>query len=162
MQAHEHEFTLERMSSVFKVSRSGYYQFTKRKPSKRAQEDERLLMKIRTIHEASRQTYGSPRICAELRDSGETCSVKRVAKIMKKAGLAAKMKKRYKVTTRANPAAQAAPNLLAQGFTAEKPNQRWVADFTYVATEEGWLYVAAVLDLFSRSIASHFAARKLS
>lgn len=152
MQQHEQEFTVERMSHMFGVSRSGYYQFTKRQLSERAQEDERLLIKIKAIHEDSRHTYGSPRIWAELRDIGETCSRKRIAKIMKKAGISAKMKKRYKVTTRVNPTAQAAPNLLAQDFTAEKPNQRWVADFTYVATQEGWLYVAAVLDLFSRAI----------
>lgn len=82
----------------------------------------------------------------------ETCSRKRVARLMKKARIEAKMKKRFKITTKANPKAKAAPNLLQQNFTAEKPNQRWVADFTYVATGEGWLYVAIILDLFSRKI----------
>ena len=152
MKAHESEFSIERMSSVFKVSRSGYYQFRHAKPSARSQEDERLLLKIKAIHQASRQTYGSPRICAELREAGESCSRKRVSKIMKIAGIAAKMKKRFKVTTRVNPKAAVAPNVLQQDFTAEMPNRRWVADFTYVATQEGWLYVAAVLDLFSRRI----------
>lgn len=152
MQTHASEFSIKRMSHVFMVSRSGYYQFRHAEPSLRAQEDERLLLKIKTIHQASRQTYGSPRICAELREEGETCSRKRVSKIMKTSGIAAKMKKRFKVTTRANPKALVAPNLLQQDFTAKMPNQRWVADFTYVATQEGWLYVAAVLDLFSRRI----------
>ena len=152
MQAHEAEFAIERMSDVFGVSRSGYYQFRHAKPSKRAQANERLLLKIKAIHQESRQTYGSPRICAALREEGENCSRKRVAKIMRKSGVAAKMKKRFKVTTRANPKAVVAPNLLQQDFTAEAPNQRWVADFTYVATQEGWLYVATVLDLFSRRI----------
>lgn len=152
MQQHEHEFSVERMSSVLEVSRSGYYGFSKRKPSSRTQEDERLLIKIKQLHQASRQTYGSPRLWAELRDGGEVCSRRRVAKIMKKSGIAAKMKKRFKITTRATPAAKAAPNLLAQDFSAQKPNQRWVADVTYVATLEGWLYIATVLDLFSRRI----------
>ncbi len=152
MQQHEEEFSLERMSKMLNVSRSGYYQFMKSKPSKQDCENERLLVKIKKIHEDSRQTYGSPRIHAELCSNGESCSRKRVARLMKKAGLQAKMKKRFKVTTKVNPKAKAAPNLLQQDFTAEQPNQRWVADITYIWTLEGWLYVAAVLDLFSRHI----------
>ena len=152
MQAHAAEFSIEKMSHVFNVSRSGYYGFMDAKPSVRAKENERLHQAIKNIHDASRQTYGSPRIFAELRENGEICSRKRVSKIMKNNGIIAKMKKRFKVTTRANPKAIPAPNLLQQDFTAVKPNQRWVADFTYVATQEGWLYVAAVLDLFSRRI----------
>jgi transposase InsO family protein len=152
MQMHAEEFSIERMSKVFNVSRSGYYRFINAELSARAQENERLHQAIKKIHEASRHTYGSPRIFAELRENGETCSRKRVSKIMKNFGIVAKMKKRFKVTTRANPKAIPAPNLLQQDFTAEKPNQRWVADFTYVATQEGWLYVATVLDLFSRRI----------
>lgn len=152
MQLHESEFTIEGMSRVFGVSRSGYYRFSHAKLSQRAQEDERLLLKIKAIHQASRYTYGSPRIHAELRETGELCSRKRVSKIMRKSGVIAKMKKRFKVTTRANPKASVAPNLLQQDFTADTPNQRWVADFTYVDTQEGWLYVATVLDLFSRRI----------
>lgn len=152
MKAHESAFSIERMSRVFNVSRSGYYQFCKAKPSARSQENERLLLKIKTVHQNSRQTYGSPRIFAQLHEEGETCSRKRVSRIMKIAGIAAKMKKRFKITTRANLKACVAPNVLQQDFTAEMPNQRWVADFTYVATQEGWLYVATVLDLFSRRI----------
>ena len=152
MQLHESEFTIEGMSRVFGVSRGGYYRFSHAKPSQRAQEDERLLLKIKAIHQASRYTYGSPRIHAELRETGELCSRKRVSKIMRRSGVIAKMKKRFKVTTRVNPKASVAPNLLQQNFTADTPNQRWVADFTYVDTQEGWLYVATVLDLFSRRI----------
>lgn len=152
MQEHAQIFSIERMSHVFDVSRSGYYQFINAKPSKRKQENERLLIKIKAVHKVSRCTYGSPRVHAELLEEGETCSRKRIARIMHQAGVVAKMKKRFKVTTRANPDAEPAPNLLQQDFTAEKPNQRWVADFTYVSTQEGWLYVATVLDLFSRRI----------
>ena len=152
MKDHKDEFKTERMSSVFNVSRSGYYKFITRKPSDRAQENERLLGKIKASHQNSRNTYGSPRICSELRTDGETCSRKRVARIMKKCNMAAKMKKRFKVTTKANPNEIPAPNLLNQNFVAAEPNKRWVADFTYVDTKEGWLYVAAVMDLFSRRI----------
>ena len=152
MKNHQNEFSMEKMSAMLHISRSSYYQFIQAIPSKRALENKRLLGKVKTIHEDSRQTYGSPRIHAALRSQGETCSRKRVSKIMKKAGISAKMKRRFKVTTKANPKAVPAPNLLQQNFTAEKPNERWVADFTYVSTQEGWLYVATVLDLFSRRI----------
>jgi putative transposase len=152
MQSHAKEFSIERMSCVFEVSRAGYYQFIKGTVSNRKQEDNRLLEQIKVVYKESRETYGSPRIHAELRELGEACSRKRVSKIMRQAGIMAKMKKRFKVTTRANPKAMPAPNVLQQDFMAEKPNQRWVADFTYVSTQEGWLYVATVLDLFSRRI----------
>lgn len=152
MKHHESTFSIERMSSLLKVSRSGYYRFKQGKTALRTSENERLLLKIKAIHEASRHTYGSPRVHAELCESGETCSKKRVARLMKDAGIIAKMKKRFKVTTRQNPLAAVAPNLLQQDFTADTPNKRWVADFTYVSTREGWLYVATVLDLFSRRI----------
>lgn len=152
MQAHQGKFKVERMSKMLQVSRNGYYQFVKSRLSKRSDENNLLLSKIRKVHEESRCTYGSPRVHAELIEQGEHCSRKRVSQLMRKAGIAAKMKKRFKKTTRVNPKAAAAPNLLKQNFTATKPNQRWVADITYVATGEGWLYVAAVLDLFSRRV----------
>jgi putative transposase len=152
MKAHKNEFSIERMSKVFVVSRSGYYAYAKRKPSHQELENERLLLKIKKSHQQSRQTYGSVRIYKDLREDGETCSRKRVAKIMKQAGIKAKMQKRFKVTTKANPAAIPAPNLLQQDFSAQTFNQRWVADFTYVSTKEGWLVVATVMDLFSRRI----------
>lgn len=152
MQRYEGRFSRERMSKILGVSRSGYYCFTKRQPSQRRQEEDRLLMKIKEIYQMSRQTYGSPRIHADLKDQGEACSRQKVAKLMKKAGIMAKMTKKFKVTTKANPKAKAAPNLLKQNFTSDQPNKRWVADISYVWTHEGWLYVAAVLDLFSRKI----------
>jgi transposase InsO family protein len=146
------EFSIERMSCVFKVSRSGYYRFISASLCNRKQENLRLLKEIKIIHAASRQVYGSPRIHAQLGIQGESCSRKRVARIMNTEGLQAKMKRRFKVTTQVDLLAKKAPNLLQQRFTAQEPNQRWVADITYVATAEGWLYVAAILDLFSRRI----------
>lgn len=152
MQAHQQEFSLKKMSDVLRVSRSGYYRFTTATPSKRAVENQRLVAQIKAVHESSRHTYGSPRIHAELKTQGECCSRKRVAQLMRINGLQSKMTKRFKTTTQSNPKAVAAPNLLAQDFTAQAPDTRWVTDITYVSTEEGWLYVAAVLDLFSRAI----------
>lgn len=137
---------------MLNVSRNGYYKFLSSFPSKREEENNLLLVKIKRVHAKSRETYGSPRIHAALQLEGESCSRKRVARLMKKAGIQAKMKKRFKVTTKVNPKAQAAPNVLNRDFTAMRPNERWVADITYIATAEGWLYVAAVLDLYSRRI----------
>ena len=152
MQAHKEEWSIEEMAQTLNVSRSGYYRFTQGKPSRREQENAMLLEKISLIHTESRETYGSPRIHSQLKEEGLSCSRKRVAKLMKKAGIKAKMNKKFKKTTNSNPKAFVAPNLLQQEFKAEEPNQKWVADLTYIATEEGWLYVATVLDLFSRKI----------
>ena len=138
---------------MLKISKHAVtYKFVKSKPSRRSQDNECLKEKIKAIHRASRQTYGAPRIHAELVENGENCSRRRVARLMKVQGIMAKMKKKFQVTTRANKNAVPAPNLLQQNFTATRPNHRWVADFTYIATKEGWLYVATVLDLFSRKI----------
>lgn len=152
MKKHSHEFSIERMSKIFKISRSGYYKFAVSGLSRRMMENERLLEKIKVAHGNSRKTYGSPRIHKELKSQGEICSRKRVAKIMRENGIIAKMKKRFKVTTKVAAKAKTAPNLLKQDFTAERPDQRWVADITYIATAEGWLYLAVILDLFSRQI----------
>lgn len=149
---YKREFKVERMSKVLCVSRSGYYAFIKAGASKRDKENKRLIEKIKRAHEESRSTYGSPRIHAELIEQGEKCSRKRIARLMKRAGIQAKMRKRFKITTQANPKAVPAPNLLRQDFCSARPNQRWVADITYVPTGEGWLYVATVMDLFSRRI----------
>lgn len=133
-----------RMAKVLRVSRSGYYQFIKAKPSRGYQEDKRLLSQIKQIHVGSRQIYGSRRIWAELRARGESCSRKWVCRLMKLAGIVSKMNKRFKITTRANPATVVAPNLLQQKFTASQPNQHWVAALTSISTREGWLYVAVM------------------
>ena len=118
MKQHKNEFSIERMSKVFNVSRSGYYHSINAIPSERAKENERLLEKIKLIHNDSRQTYGSPRIHAELRHKVKHCSRKLVANLMQQKDLQAKMKKRFKRTTRVNYKAKVAPNLLQQDFTA--------------------------------------------
>ena len=152
MQQQSVNWTIEDMAKTFGVSRSGYYDFRRQKPSRRQQENEVLLCTLRGIFQTSRETYGSPRMHAELKEQGFKCSRPRVARLMRKYGLAAKMRRLFRTTTTLSNRRTAAPNLLEQDFTATAPNAKWVADVTYVRTLEGWLYVAVVLDLFSRKV----------
>lgn len=152
MMQHKKQWQIEEMARVLGVSRSGYYKYRNKQPGKRQQENGVLLQTIRTIFKMSRQTYGSPRIHAELKEQGFSCSRPRVARIMRRGEMAAKMRRIFKRTTRVDGRRTVAPNLLQQDFSALAPNQKWVADITYVKTQEGWLYVAAILDLFSRKV----------
>ena len=143
------------MCEVLGVSPSGYYDWRKRPPSQRQQANERLLAAIRREHEASRRTYGSPRIHATLKRQGFDAAAgrNRIARLMQAHGIVGKAPRRKRpVTTQKAEGALAAPNLLAQDFTASKPNEKWLADITYVDTAEGWLYLALVMDLFARPI----------
>ena len=144
---------MSRMCAVLQVSKSGYYDWRQRSTSERKQANEKLLMAIRREHEASRQTYGSPRIHAALQRQGFEAGRNRVARLMRESGLVGRssQRKRPRTTQRAE-GALAAPNLLAQDFSASRPNQVWLADITYIETLEGWLYLAAVLDLYARPI----------
>ena len=134
------------------VSASGFYAWCKRGPSCREQRDQALKVSIRALHAASRRTYGSPRIHRDLRDAHERVGRKRVARLMREQGLQSRRKRRFRVTTDSQHAEPVARNLLARDFQARTPNERWVADITYVWTREGWLYVAVILDLFSRRV----------
>ena len=144
------KFPIEMMAKVLNVSKSGYYTYLKRSISSRKIENLRFLEKIKRIYIEGREVYGSPRIYRELKKEGETCSKKRVAKLMKENKIRAKTNRRWK--KRIKPILWSAPNLLNQNFTASIPNKIWVSDITYVRTLDGWLYVASVLDLFSRKI----------
>ena len=153
MVSHAAEHSVSLMCRVLEVSRSGYYAWCNRKPSKREQENQVLVEHIRKEHQASRQTYGSPRIHRALVRQGKSCGKHRVARLMQTHRIVGKkVKKRYPITSRRRPGAMAAPNLLKQAFSAYKPNEKWAADITNVGTEEGWLYLAVVMDLFSRRI----------
>ena len=146
-------FAVKSLCRVLKVSRSGYYDWLKRQPSKRQKEDQALKLKIQQIWAAKRQAYGYPRIWAELRAEGLLISRKRVARLMRELALKSKKPKPFKPkTTLSDPSHPVAPNHLARNFEAKAPNQKWLVDITYVATKEGWLYVAGVLDLYSRKI----------
>lgn len=153
IKAHEQEFSLERMCQVLAVGRSGYYDWRARCQSQRERANEDLLKEIEIAFERSRKTYGSPRIHAHLQRQGVSCGRNRVARLMRKRKLVAKKaRKRHPQTTKQNPNAKAAPNLLNREFSAAEPNKKWVSDFTYIDTAEGWLYLAAVVDLYSRRV----------
>jgi transposase InsO family protein len=137
---------------VLGVSRSGYYAWSKRPKPARAKADAELKAQITVVHAKSRSTYGSPRVHAELRSKGMSVSRKRVERLMREEGIKARQKRRFRRTTDSNHTHPIAPNVLEREFTAEAPNKVWVTDVTYIATDEGWLYLAAILDLFSRRV----------
>lgn len=152
MQQHESEFPISVMCDVLAVSRSGYYVWRKKSPSKRQQANASLLDKIRTVHHDSGASYGSPRIYQALKEQGLPCSENRVARLMREDGLRAKTKRRFKATTNSKHNMPVAPNLLNRDFSPAEPNQVYAGDITYIWTNEGWLYLAVVIDLFSRSV----------
>jgi transposase InsO family protein len=153
MASQESQYSVKNMCRMLGVSRSGYYAWRSRLDSQRTQANERLLVRIREEYQLSRKTYGSPRIYAALRKKGVTCSRKRVARLMRLAHIAARRtRQRIPRTTQRNPEAIPAPNLLNQDFSSPAPDRKWVSDITYIATAEGWLYLAAILDLFSRRV----------
>lgn len=134
------------------MSRSGYYAWRDRPPSKRSREDAALTDKIHEIHKRSRGTYGSPRVHAELRSLGIRCGRKRVAKLMRKEGISGCIRGRRKRTTRRDKRAVPAEDLVGRNFATVAPNRLWTADITYIGTEEGFLYLAFVLDVYSRRV----------
>ncbi len=140
------------MCCALEVSVSGFYAWRKRKPSQRSREDAELAGKIKTAFQSHRCVYGSPRIHAELHAQGWNCARKRVARLMQELDLVAKRPRHPTVTTKSEEGAAVAPNLLQQDFHADQPNQKWASDTTSIWTQEGWLYLAVVLDLFSRMV----------
>lgn len=150
---HRAEYPVERMCRVLGVSVSGYYAWRQRRPSARQQSDEYLLTQVRSVHAASRGLYGSPRVHAALRQQGTVCSRKRVARLMRQANLRSRRRPRRRMrTTDSAHTRPVAPNLLQRNFSATAPNQKWVSDILGLWTEEGWLYLAALLDTYSRRI----------
>jgi putative transposase len=141
------------MCRILNISTSGYYAWCKRQPSARTQADEKLSKRIYEIHEKSKGTYGAPRIHAELAEVDELhVGRKRVARLMRAEGLQGVSRRKAPHTTRRKPGARPAPDLVQRDFTAEAPNRLWVADITYIATWTGWLYLAVVVDAWSRKV----------
>ena len=154
-------FHLNRMSKVLGVSRSGYYAWLKRPFSKRRKDNSYLSQRIRSIYEQRKRVYGCLRITAELRDEGFNCSKNRVARLMRKQGLSARARKRFKVTTNSKHNLPVASNLVEMRFNARQKNSLWTTDITYIWTREGWLYLSVILDLWSRTVISWDADRSM-
>ena len=149
---HRNEFPVTLMCGTLGVSSSGYYVWRKRPPSGREMANRELYKKIEVVYNENHGVYGSPRIYRALKKQGVVCSENRVARLIRLRGLRAKQTKLFRVTTKRNKTHPVAPNLLNRDFEADRPNQKWLTDITYIRTQEGWLYLAAVLDLYSRRI----------
>ena len=152
--AEKTEFPVAFMCRELEVSTSGYYAWRDREPSKHAKDDVELSAKIAAFHAASRQTYGSPRIYEDLKDAGHKVSRKRVIRLMQEQELAARRKKPFRKTTDSNHTLPVFENLLERDFYVDEPNRIWVTDITYIWTREGWLYLAAIVDIFCNPSAS--------
>ncbi len=152
IQAEKASYPVALLCRVLGVARSGYYAWARRGIPARATADRELTEQIARIHDQSRRTYGAPRIHAALRASGIRCGSRRVARLMRAAGLAGCHRRRRARTTVADAAAVPAPNLVARDFAAAAPDRLWIGDITYVATWEGWLYLAVLLDAHSRRV----------
>lgn len=152
IQAHQDEFPVRRMCNVLGVSPSGYYAWQTRPVSPRVRTNQKLMPEIRAIHIRSQKTYGSPRVHAELKADGFRVGKNRVARLMRADNLQGRRKKKQPRTTNSQHSYPVAPNRLNREFQATQPNEKWLADITYIPTAEGWLYLAVVLDLFSRKV----------
>jgi transposase InsO family protein len=150
--AEKAKLPVRRLCAVLDVSRSGYYAWSDRPPSQRAMSDAKLIPVIRACHARSRGTYGSPRIHQDLRALGQRVARKRVARLMRREGVAGRAPRRYRVTTESKHVLPVAPNVVARKFRADGPDRVWVTDMTYVWTWEGWLFLAAIVDVFSRRV----------
>ncbi len=151
IRAHRHEFSVKMMCRVLDVAPSGYYDWLKQPVSHRAKEDARLLSLIRASFVASHGIYGAPRVFLDLREAGETCSKHRVVRLMRENGLHALYGYRVRRWSVGKPSVSF-PNILQREFTVTLPDRAWVTDITYIRTWQGWLYLAVVMDLFSRKI----------
>jgi putative transposase len=150
--AHRDGFAVVLMCKMLAVSPSGYYAWRGRPPSAREMANRELKATIRKVLDESGQTYGSPRIYQVMRKLGLLCSRNRVARLMRAEGLRAKQARRFRSTTKRNESHRPASNLLQRDFDAERPDQKWLADITYIPTSQGWLYLAAILDLYGRRV----------
>ena len=150
------------MCGILKVSKSGYYKWLNRKPSKRVLEEGRLEVEIKAAHRRSRETYGPERLQHELKEQGVSVGICRIRRIRKKLGIRCKQKRKFKATTDSKHALPVAENLLNQRFEATRPNEVWLSDITYIPTEEGWLYLAGHKDLFTGEIVGYAMGNRIT
>jgi putative transposase len=159
--ANRSRYGVAALCGALQVSRSGYYAARSRPPSARSERQQILTSQIRAIHVASRDTYGAPRIHAELAAQGLRCCVNTVAKLMRRAQIMPKMIRRFRATTNSRNT-KASPNLVGRVFQVDRANACWVSDITYIPTREGWLYLAGVLDLYSRAVVGWAMSKTLN
>jgi putative transposase len=159
---HVETFTVGRMCKLLNVSRSGFYAWTKRPESRRSRENRVLEDRIRLSHANSHGIYGAPRIYQDLNDDGVRCGKNRVARIMRNAGIRSRTRKKFKATTNSRHNLPVAQNLLDRDFNAKAPDTAWVGDITYIWTDEGWLYLAVLLDLYNREVVGWSAASRMT
>lgn len=159
---HRNTYPVRMMCDLLKVARSGFYAWLSRPESKRVLLDRQLTEVISRLHSASRGVYGAPKIRAELESEGYNHGKNKVARLMRQAGLRGCPKRRFKITTMADPSHSTAPNRLNQDFTSSTPSHKWASDITFIATQEGWLYLAVVMDLYSRRIIGWSMSRWIS
>ncbi len=152
IEAHREEYPVSVLCEALEVSMSGYYDWRRRPMSQRAQADAQLADQMRVIYQAKRKLYGSPRVHAQLQEQGIKCARKRVARLLREQGLVVRRPCHRAITTQGDAAARVASNCLNREFTATRPNEKWTGDITAIWTYEGWLYVAVILDLFSRRV----------
>jgi putative transposase len=156
------QYPIAAMCRVLEVSESGYHAWRGRPPSPRARENARLAVEIKAAHERTRQTYGPERLQADLADHGVKVGVHRIKRLRKELGLACRQKRKFKVTTDSRHHLPVAPNLLARQFAVAGPNRAWVADITYLATDEGWLYLAGLKDLFDGALVGYALGERMT
>ena len=149
---HRHLFPIIRMCHVLEISENGYYNWRRRGKSQRKRDDEQLTERIKDAYNDNRGVYGSPRIHIELKEQGIHCGRKRIARLMQEKNISAGRKRRKARTTDSCHELPIAPNRLLRDFTADAPNKKWLTDMTFIATREGWLYLAGVIDVYSRKI----------
>lgn len=152
MKEYSNKHSVVEMAEILGVTPSGYYSYCSQGISQRALSDSKMLEKIKDVFFSSGETYGRYRIYIELKRSGEVCSQRRISCLMKENSLVSKARSRFRITTKIDSTAKAVPNKLDQNFVSNKPNEKWVSDITYIWTSIGWLYLAVVMDLFSRKI----------
>lgn len=162
IQQNSSHFKVSKMCQTMEVSRSGYYAFLKRPESKRTKRQKYILEKIRIIHKESHEIYGSPNITVELNNSGISVSRGMVSRLMRQNGIKSRVKRKYKATTDSNHNLPVAENILNREFTAASRDQKWLSDITYIWTDEGWLYLAGILDVFDGAIVGWSMDRRMT
>ena len=162
MEAQRETHSIEKMCKVLELNRSSYYKRKNKSRGKRSQENELLLKKIREVFTESKERYGSPRITVALKRSGISCNKKRIARLMNKYGIEAKIFRKYRNTTNSDHQREKSQNILSREFNRQRSNEVWTGDITYIRTEEGWLYLAAVMDIYSRKVIGWQLDKKLN